>query len=102
MTADAHRTRREVPGRTPSEVRTALTGPDRAAFERAYQAAVAQAAMDFDLTPIHDVVDQWWQVAALTADPAAHQRTLDTAAALRAGRPVPTIPWDTLRADLGV
>jgi hypothetical protein len=102
MTVEAHAPGRRTPARTPAEVRAALTGSDRADFERDYQAAVARAAADYDLAPLHDVIDQWWQVAVLAADQVAHQRMLDTAAALRAGGPVRSTPWAVVRTDLGV
>jgi hypothetical protein len=102
VTAEPHVPGHRIPARTPAEIRAALTGPDRAEFERRYRAALDRAATDYDLTALHDVVEEWWQVAVLTADPAAHQRMLDTAAALRAGEPVHSTPWDVVRADLGV
>jgi hypothetical protein len=102
MTAEAHVHGNPIPARTPAEIRAALTGADRAEFERSYQAALVVAAGDYDLSPLRDVLDQWWQVAVLTADPAAHQRMLDTADALRAGRPVPSTPWAAVRVELGI
>lgn len=102
MTAEAHVPGSRVPARTPADVRAALTGAGRAEFEQAYQAALARAAADYDLAPMHEVIEQWWQVAVLGADPAAHRRMLDTVAALRAGGPVRSTPWDIVRADLGV
>ena len=102
MTADAHTAQPARPGRTPGAIRAALSGADRSEFEHAYQAAVDKAAADYDLTPLYDVLDRWWQVAVLTADPTAHRRMLDMAAALRAGGPVESVPWSTVRADLGI
>ena len=102
MTAEPHDLQRPLPARTPAAVRAALTGADRTQFERDYQAAVSTAAEDYDLAPLQDVLDQWWHVVVLTADPEAHQRMLAAAAALRAGRPVPSSPWAVVRAQLGV
>jgi hypothetical protein len=102
MTAEAHAPRSGPPARTPAEVRAALTGTDRASFERDYQAALSRAAIDYDLTPLQDVLNRWWHVAVLTIDEPAHQRMLDTAADLRAGRPVTSAPWSVVRAELGV
>ena len=102
MSAEAHELRRRAPARTPAEIRAALTGTDRAEFERDYQAAVARAADQYDLEPLNDVIEQWWQVAVLTLDRVAHQRMLDTAGALRAGDPLPSTPWSVVRADLGI
>jgi hypothetical protein len=102
MTAQAHEPRRLPPARTPAAIRAALRAADRGGFERQFQAALEQAASDYDLAPVHDVVDQWWHVAVLTADPAAHQRTLDRAEALRTGQAQPGTPWNVVRAGLGV
>ena len=102
MTAEAHVADSGFPARTPAGIRAALTGEDRADFERGYQAALARAGSDFDLTPIHDLLGHWWQIAVLRTDRAAHQRTMDAAAALRTGRPVPSTPWTQVRAELGI
>ena len=102
MTAEAHRLPPGVPARTPAGIREALSGTGRADFERAYQAAVARAGANYDLQPIHDVLEHWWPIAALAADGAAERRMLDAAAALRAGRPAPSTSWHALREDLGV
>jgi hypothetical protein len=93
VTAEAHAPERRLPPRTPSGVRAALAGGDRAEFERDYRAALARAGADFDLTPVHDVVERWWRVAALAADPAAHRRMLGAVDALRAGDRLPSTPW---------
>lgn len=102
MTAEAHDPRPRPQARTPAAVRDALSGADRAGFERDYQQALRRAAADYDLTAMHDVIDQWWQVAVLTADQPAHQRMLDVVADLKAGRPVNSTPWSVVRADLGI
>lgn len=93
MTAEAHAAERPLPASTPSGVRSALAGGDRVEFEREYRAALAQAGVDFELTQVHDVVERWWRVAVLSADPAAHQRMQGAVADLRAGRPVASTPW---------
>ena len=82
-----------IPSRTGEAVAAALTGTDRTAFDRARQAAEDQETLDA-------VIGHWWAVAVLSADPDAHQRMLDTAAAVRAGIPVPLIPWTEARARL--
>ncbi len=102
MTAEAHEPRRRPPTRTPAEIRAALTGTDRAEFEHDYQAALARAGEQYDLTLLNDVLEQWWQIAVLTADPVAHRRMLDTTEALRAGEPLASTPWSVVRAGLGV
>ena len=102
MTVEAHVPDALLPARTPAGIRAALTGEDRADFERGYQAALTRAGTDFDLSPIHELLDHWRQIAVLRADRAAHQRTLNAAAALRAGQPVPSTPWAQVRAELGI
>ena len=102
MTAEAHPARPGVPARTPADVRRALAGADRTGFERDYQAALARAGNDYDLTPIQDVLERWWRIAVLAADPAANRRMLDTAAALRAGHPAASTSWVAVRDELGV
>jgi len=102
MTAEAHQPHRRPLARSPAEIRAVLAGADRAEFERDYQAALARAGEQYDLEPLNEVVEQWWHVAVLTADPAAHQRMLDTAEALRAGDPRPGTPWSVVRTGLGV
>lgn len=93
MTVEAHAADRHVPARTPAGVRVALQGADRAEFEREYRAAITRAGRDFDLAPVHELVERWWRVAVLAADPVANQRMLQTVAALRSGCAVPSTPW---------
>lgn len=102
MTADVHRVRPGAPAPTPAGIRRALSGADRAGFERDYQEAVARAGRDYDLQPLQDTLERWWPIAVLAADGDAERRMLDTAAALRAGRSAPSTSWESLREDLGV
>ena len=71
-------------------MRSALVGGDLSAFQDDYRAAPVRASDDFDLNPIHEVLERWWRVAVLSADPAAHQRMLSAVADLRTGRPAPS------------
>lgn len=102
MTAEAHAPEPRLPARTPAGIRAALEDQDRAHFEEDYRSALRRAAVEFDLTGVHEIIEHWWQLAVLRSDRQAHQRTLATAAALRAGDPVPSTPWDQVRADLGI
>lgn len=81
------------PPKTRDAIAAALTSTDRTAFDLACEAAGDPEMLDALLT-------QWWPVAVLSTDLAAYRRMLDTAAALRAGRPVPLIPWTEVRARL--
>ncbi len=102
MTAEAHAPEPRLPARTPAGIRAALEDHDRAHFEGEYQSALLRAGAEFDLTGVHEVIEHWWQLAVLRSDRPAHQRTLAVAAALRAGQPVPSTPWDQVRAELGI
>ncbi|HEV7654363.1 MAG TPA: DUF6247 family protein [Mycobacteriales bacterium] len=102
MAADSHRADPSLPARTPAGVRAALFGEDRAEFERDYRAALDRAAAEFDLTPVQDVLEQWWEHAALASDRPAHQRMLAAADRLRAGLPVASTSWAQVRAELGL
>jgi hypothetical protein len=102
MTAEAHSGQPRWPARTPVGVRAALIGRAREDFERDYRAALDRAGSDFDLGPVHDVVERWWRVAVSAADRPAQQRMLAAVDALRAGRPVAGTPWRQARGDLGL
>ena len=100
VTAEAHAAEPRLPARTPAGVRGALLDGDRAEFERAYRAALLRASTDFDLTPVNDLIEQWWRVAVLSGDPAAHQRMLSAVASLRSGEPVASRRWRQIRDEL--
>lgn len=102
MTAEAHPGPPRWPARSPGGVRAALAGRDREEFERDYRAALDRAGSDFDLGPVHEVVERWCQVAVAAADRPAQQRMLAAVDALRAGRPVPSTPWRQARGELGL
>jgi Family of unknown function (DUF6247) len=100
VTAEAHREEPRWPARTPAGVRAALSGRNREDFERDYRAALDRASSDFDLSPVHGLVERWWRIAVLSDDSAAHQRMLTAVDALRAGRPVASTPWRQARSEL--
>lgn len=94
------RGRQPRPSRHPAAIRAALPEDHRDQFDRAYRAAVGRAAVAENPNAITDTLEHWWRIAVLTADPDAHQRMLDTAAAIRAGIPVPLVSWTDVRARL--
>lgn len=58
---------------------------DRCAeFEAEFRVALAEADDDFDLGPVHAVIDKWWPVAYSTLHPPTEDER-DTVARFRAG-----------------
>jgi hypothetical protein len=72
------------PETTPAAIRDALIDEERAAFERAYRDAIAEAAQSMDLTRVLDVLRNYHRIAWLTQrqGAVAHRRMLDKAAAI--------------------
>jgi hypothetical protein len=90
------------PDATPQAVRAALVAEERAAFDRDYQAALAEAGKTLDLTGVLDVLNNWRHVAWITQRHGAetHQRMLNAAARLMAGDDVPTVPGQVVKAEV--
>jgi RNA polymerase-interacting CarD/CdnL/TRCF family regulator len=67
------------PETTPTAIRDALIDEERAEFEQAYQAAMAEAAETMDLTRVLDVLRNYHRIAWLTQRQGseAHRRMLD-------------------------
>jgi ApbE superfamily uncharacterized protein (UPF0280 family) len=53
-------------------------------FEAEFQQALAQAGETFDLTPVAAVLDRWWGIAAIRANPLTEQER-ELVARARAG-----------------
>ena len=83
-------------------MRAALHGDELAEYEQEYRASLAKAAADYDLAPVHAVIERWWRVAVLESDAAAHQRMLAAVADIRAGRAVRGTPWRQVRAEMDI
>ena len=83
---------------SPDAVRAALSGADRAAFESAYAAALAEAGRTFRLEPVHAVVVQWRLYAMALADP-ANRDAVALAVRFAEGEelPVTAVDWAALR-----
>ncbi|MBP2475761.1 hypothetical protein JOF53_004633 [Crossiella equi] len=69
------------PKASPAAIRAALVEQDRVEFTAQYQAALAEAATTFDLTPVLAVLRDYHRIAVLTrrAGAARWQRMLATA-----------------------
>jgi RNA polymerase-interacting CarD/CdnL/TRCF family regulator len=69
------------PETTPAAIRDALIDEERAEFEQAYQASMAEAAETMDLTRVLDVLRNYHRIAWLTQRQGrdAHRRMLDRA-----------------------
>jgi hypothetical protein len=71
MTVTTSRVERSGPA-----IRAALAASspeDREQFETEFQQAVAEAGRTFDLAAVQAVLDRWWGVAALRANPLSEQ-----------------------------
>ena len=90
------------PDTTPAAIRDALIDEERAAFERAYQDAMAEAAQTLDLTRVLNVLRNYHRIAWLTQrqGPEAHRRMLDQVAhTLRTGEAPPgSVSADEVKA----
>jgi hypothetical protein len=92
-----------VSASTPREIRAALTGEEIGHFDREYRQAMADAAESLDLSGVLAMLERWQRVAWSTRDdPDAHRRMLETAARLNAGEDVTTVPWEQVKARLGL
>lgn len=82
MTATTTRIERSVPA-----IRAALdevAPAQRQQFEAEFQQALVRAGERYDLAPVDAVVDRWWGIAAIRANPLT-DRELELVARARAG-----------------
>ncbi|MQA62281.1 MAG: hypothetical protein GEU86_12440 [Actinophytocola sp.] len=89
------------PDTAPAAIRDALIDEERAAFERAYQEALADAAETLDLTSVLDVLRNYHRIAWLTQrqGPEVHRWMLDKAAEiLRTGKNPDAVPAEEMKA----
>lgn len=91
---------------SPAQVRAALTAYDAAEFDRQWQAVMARANEELDLTEVLQTLAAWRRVALVTTSVGAEQYTAALTSAehrLRTGERHPgTVPWSRLRAELGL
>lgn len=87
---------------TPTAIRDALVGSERAEFERRYREEMTAAAESLNLTGVLAVLAEFGEIADLTRrqGAAAHERMLAVVADLRQGRPVPTVGAAEARAAI--
>jgi hypothetical protein len=92
------------PDTTPTAIRDALIGEERAEFKSAYREALAQTAETaetLDLTRVLDVLRNYHRIAWLTQrqGPEAHRRMLDKAAEImRIGQNPDAVPIEDVKA----
>jgi hypothetical protein len=72
-------------------------------FDREYRQVMADAAESLDLAGVLEMLERWRRVAwSRSDDPDAHRTMLDNAARLNAGEGVATVPWEQVKARLGL
>lgn len=84
------------PGAAPAAIRDALLPDDRAAFDLAYQRALASARDDLDLTELFRCLEHWRRLALLQRDPDRFASVARRAAERLTGTPT---PYDEPLAD---
>jgi hypothetical protein len=92
-----------LPGASPGAIRGALLPVDRDRFDAAYEEALAQARVSFDLTELFKRLEHWRRVALLQSNPADYRRMVRRAAETLTGQPVPEDePLEVTRARAGM
>lgn len=83
-------------------IRDALTGAERAEFERRFAEEMASAAQTLDLGRVLQVLSTYRKIAEITQrhGAAAHRRMLDQAARLQRGEEVPAMPGYIHKAEI--
>ncbi len=76
-------------GAAPREIRAALHPEYRDAFDRDYQAALAEAGRSLDLAGVHDTVEHWRRRSWITRDRQEHRRIVRRAVELLTGHQPP-------------
>ncbi len=83
-------------------IRDALLPEEVGDFDREFRQVMLDATETLDLTEVLAFTRRWRRVARSSADADAHRRMLEQAEALNAGSEVPTEPWSTTKARLGL
>lgn len=78
-----------LPGAAPAAIRDALLPEDQAAFDVAYQEALAHAHDRLELTELFKTLEHWRRLALLQRDPDRFTSIICRAAERLAGEPVP-------------
>jgi hypothetical protein len=87
---------------TPAEVRAALIDESAAEFDRHWRETMVSATESLDLAAVNEMLDGWRRLAWVQQDRAAYAHMMDVAAKLNAGEHVDTVPWEQVRAELGI
>lgn len=91
---------------SPAQVRAALTPDDAAAFDRQWQAVMARATRELDLTEVLQTLESWRRVAWVTTSIGTERYSAVLASAehrLQTGeRHAGAVPWSQLKAELGL
>ncbi len=91
------------PDTSPAAIRDALIDEERAEFEQAYRAAMAEAVETLDQTEVLNVLRNYHRIARLTQRQGreAHRRMLDKAADIvRTGQNPGAVSIDEVRAAI--
>ena len=92
-----------LPGASPAAIRDALLPEDRAAFDTAYEVALAVAREQLELTELFKILEHWRRLALLQRDPARFTSVVRRAAERLSGATVPDgEPLNQTRRRLGL
>ena len=92
-----------LPGATLAAIRDGLLPHDRAAFEVAYQEALADARESLELGELFQTLEQWRRLALLQRDPERFVSVIRRAAERLTGEPIPDgEPWEDTRRRAGL
>lgn len=90
-------------GASPATIRAALFPEDRELFDQAYATALDEARSSYELTSVHDTVEEWRRRAIAQSDPEAFRRMVRRAAEFFSGEPVADDePFAVTRAKAGM
>lgn len=92
-----------LPGAAPAAIRDALLHEDRAAFDIAYEGALAVAREQLELTELFKILEHWRRLALLQRDPTRFTSVVQRAAERLSGATVPDgEPLSQTRRRLGL
>ncbi|MGH3945064.1 MAG: DUF6247 family protein [Pseudonocardiaceae bacterium] len=91
------------PGASPRVIRAALLPVERATFDAAYEAALAECRESMDLTGLFTMLEHWRRVAVLQSDPEGYRRVVRRAAEALTGEEIAAEePLEVTRAKAGM
>lgn len=90
-------------GASPAAIRAALLPEDRAVFDDAYWRVLDQAKREYDVTPLHETLENFRRQAIAQSDRDAFRTMVRRAAEYFSGEPVPDgEPFEVTRAKAGM